>query len=486
MKQHLAILLLVAWFSLQPQTDLDLGWHLKYGEYFFKTGDVLKQNLYSFVWPNYHWVQASWGYDLIVYQIFRHTGFIGLSLAGSLVTTTIFALLVTPMRRFNFWKLLFLVGLFLSQTTPLYGGGFRSQSPSSLLFALAMILAWHSLIQPTKTLGLPTAYFFPLLFLIWANLHGGFALGLMLLWLMWAISGVLKTINRKFWLVCGASLAVSTLTPLVNPWGWQIYAETFKHSSNVNLAAIAEWMPLWTWRFEAMVTAVVTVSILIIALIRKQRTHLPYLLAFFVITYLAFSALRFTITFGIMATYYWAQNLTFIHIRKKMIQKIFQFLKIVPFSIILFDALFSKRFFAPANLFHFPRQWKDICEINHDCSVNVAEAMNADPPVGNGFHPYNWGGFLIWNVPSVKTFLDGRMAAWEQDGKTPPVIEGDWISTTPTPLIFKRFEAEYHFRWVVIPSDSKLGAYLDELVKQNLWELRYKDQWDAYYVKKNG
>lgn len=485
MIRKLVILFLVAWFAFQPHTDLDLGWHLKYGEYFFKTGEVLKQNLYSFVWPNYHWVQASWGYDLIIYQIFRHFGFWGLSIAGSLMTAMIFSLLVTPMRRFNFWKLLFLAGLFLSQTTPLYGGGFRSQSASSLLFALAMILAWHSFVQPTKTLGLPTAYFFPLLFLIWANLHGGFALGLMLLWLMWAISGVLKTINRKFWLLCGASLAVSTLTPLVNPWGRQIYAETFKHSSNVNLVAIAEWMPLWTWRFEAMVTAVVTVSILIVALIRKQRTHLPYLLAFFVTTYLAFSALRFTIIFGIMATYYWAQNLPYLNARNKMIQKSFRFLKIAPLLIILFDVFFSKRYFAPMNPFYFPARWEAICEMTHDCSVNVAEAMNADPPAGNGFHPYNWGGFLIWNVPSVKTFLDGRMAAWEEDGRTPPILEGDTVSSSPNPVSFKRFETEYDFRWAIVPTSAPLVRYLEALVKQDSWELRYRDEWHSYYVKKN-
>lgn len=28
--------------SFYPSVDLDLGWHLKYGEYFFKNGEILK------------------------------------------------------------------------------------------------------------------------------------------------------------------------------------------------------------------------------------------------------------------------------------------------------------------------------------------------------------------------------------------------------------------------------------------------------------
>ena len=33
------------------------------------------------------------------------------------------------------------------------------------------------------------------------------------------------------------------------------------------------------------------------------------------------------------------------------------------------------------------------------------------------FNHYDWGGFLIWQLPEYKTFIDGRMAAWrDADG----------------------------------------------------------------------
>jgi hypothetical protein len=32
---------------------------------------------------------------------------------------------------------------------------------------------------------------------------------------------------------------------------------------------------------------------------------------------------------------------------------------------------------------------------------------------GNMFNEYNWGGFLIWQYPEKKTFIDGRMPSWK-------------------------------------------------------------------------
>lgn len=109
--------------------------------------------------------------------------------------------------------------------------------------------------------------------------------------------------------------------------------------------------------------------------------------------------------------------------------------------------------------------------------------MRADPPKGNGFHPYDYGGYLSWRVPMVKTFLDGRMPAWVENGKTPPIIDGDRVFMDPTPVTFRRFENEYDFSWAIIPNPSKLILYLDQLVANGVWEKRFSDNLFSYYVK---
>src|SRR3989344_6112608 len=76
--------------SLYQPWDADLGWHLKYGEYFFQHGRILKENIFStgmadFIWPN-----TSWGIDLIYYSAFHLLGFLGLTLLSSLVIAVTF------------------------------------------------------------------------------------------------------------------------------------------------------------------------------------------------------------------------------------------------------------------------------------------------------------------------------------------------------------------------------------------------------------
>ncbi|MEK9175970.1 MAG: hypothetical protein AAB520_00845, partial [Patescibacteria group bacterium] len=46
-------------FSIHLPQDPDLGWHLKYGEYFFENGSVLRDNTFSALMPDYKWSNSS-------------------------------------------------------------------------------------------------------------------------------------------------------------------------------------------------------------------------------------------------------------------------------------------------------------------------------------------------------------------------------------------------------------------------------------------
>lgn len=490
----LIVLAFVFFLTIQPPIDLDLGWHLRYGEYFFQTGHVQRENAYSFVWPDYKWVEASWGFDLIAYQLFVRFGFIGISLAGAAITTLIFWCITSPLKRLSFFSLLFLAAMFLSHTKPLYMGAFRAQTLSSLFFAIVLIL-WQRFSDPRNKLNTPwITGVLPILFLLWANLHGGFALGLLLLSLMWFTTGILLIAKRvkhfsfelmsvKQWRVLGIALFLSWLTPLVNPWGMRLYEETFRHSMNRNLTVIVEWMPLYSWPIETTVATLVVLFVLAISVVRKKVWQIPYIVAFLMTTYLGFSAIRFMINFGIMATYFLAENIP--HLQPFLKHNIWR--KGAPAVLVLFilsDLVVFQRYFTPVAPGTLPTSWKQLCDLTRNCSEEVTAAMRADLPGGPGYHPYNYGGYLIWRAPEVKTFVDGRMAAWEDHGKTPPVLDGDWIILQKNPIAFRKFESTYHFRWMIVPTPAYISNYLDDLVVSGSWERRYRDEYYSYYVKK--
>lgn len=489
----LRFLILVIFFLLviQPPIDLDLGWHLRYGEYFFQTGQVLKENILSFVWPNYQWVQASWGYDLLLYQIYTHFGFLGVSLSAGIITLLIFIMITYPLKRFTPWQYFLLATTFLFMTTPMYSGGLRSQTTSALFFTITILISSSSLKGRTKTV-----FTLPVIFLLWANMHGGFTLGLIILYTIFLCHIFLiliKKITQKpknytapsTLKVFGINLFFSTLTPLFNPWGLRIYEETFKHSSNINLTGVAEWQSLFKVPLESSITIIIVTVLIFVGFIVRKNLNIPYLIGLGFTAYLAFSAFRFLMIFGIMATFFLSQNIPMINWRR-IINPYFSWaIKIIFVLIITSDVLVFKYYFLLVNPKIVNFRWASYCQTIHDCSEEISEIMLKDPPKGNGYHHYNYGGYLSWRVPTVKTFLDGRMAAWEENGQTPPLGLGDQVLSSNTPIPFIKLDNEYHFQWAIVPTGTPIINYLDSLTEGGLWQKRYSDEYFSYYVKTN-
>src|SRR6266567_200175 len=75
--------LIVFVYSLYQPTDPDLGWHLKYGQYFWQHGMVLRDNTFSTMMPDFHWANTSWLTDIIGYAVYHMGGFLGLAVAGA-------------------------------------------------------------------------------------------------------------------------------------------------------------------------------------------------------------------------------------------------------------------------------------------------------------------------------------------------------------------------------------------------------------------
>jgi len=334
----------------------------------------------------------------------------------------------------------------------------------------------------------------PALFFIWANVHGGFALGLFLLTIQWVATIALVVIKKAKHLQIslpdgttlkkfGLAIAASWATPLINPWGLRIYEETFKHSTNVNLNIISEWVPLIFLKTESIVTGIMVVFTIIVLIWRGKVRALPMLTILTITTYLAYSANRFVVVLGVLMVYSLSRDLPHVRLplmKRTWIQAVMwiAFIAIVPLDMFLF-----KRYFQPPTAKVFQFTWSDYCKLTLYCSETITALMRADPPQGHGFHPYNYGGYLIWRVPRVKTFIDGRMAAWEESGMSPPAVEGDWVFMQNGPVAFTKFDNDYHFTWAIVPTESGITQYLDDLVQNHQWRRQYRDQNYSYYVR---
>lgn len=180
--------------ALANPQDFDLGWHLKYGEYAVQNKTLLWENTFSSAMPEYRYINHAWGTDIITYVIFNNFGFLGLSVAGAFIIAAAWFVFARA-ARFDFWQLSLTAPLTLYFFSSLLGESFRGQFLS--LFFLGVLWFLLRRFEEGKQRSL---YFVPLLFLVWANFHGQFLMGL-ILFSIWIVglcySSSLSAANNK-------------------------------------------------------------------------------------------------------------------------------------------------------------------------------------------------------------------------------------------------------------------------------------------------
>jgi hypothetical protein len=215
-------------FFLLPPTDPDLGWQLRYGQEIWQTHAIPRTNEYSVLLAGYRWPDHSWLYQAVLYPLWSAFGLWGLTFANAVLMTAAFLLFYWSIRNFAVEKfLLILITLYFG--AGVFSFGLRSQLVGFFFFNL--LLSLLARIDRRSRLR----YFVPVVMLFWANSHGSVVLGVPLLLLLPA-----------FWRrVPAVILIVSVAATLINPFGWAIYSEAWRHLfGGIDLSTvIAEWVP---------------------------------------------------------------------------------------------------------------------------------------------------------------------------------------------------------------------------------------------------
>jgi hypothetical protein len=91
-------------------------------------------------------------------------------------------------------------------------------------------------------------YYLPAYFIIWANIHGGWAAGILALSTFVILRSVrLKKLNFTEYLI----LVLSILATLINPYGFGVWREVWSSLSDTGLRwSISEWLPA-VFNFDA-------------------------------------------------------------------------------------------------------------------------------------------------------------------------------------------------------------------------------------------
>ncbi len=221
--------LLVGVTLLRTSADPDLWGHLRYGLDLLAVGHLTSTDPYSFT-QDIPWVNHEWLSELGMAVAYTAGGAQGLLLLKWGLLGTTFAVL----------------RLHLSSTTRPWRHGLLALAAIGLLpLATIRPQLWTILLITLLWLALSAGriarWATPLLFVVWANAHGGWILGLGLLGTL--LVGRVAT-RRTSPLEGAGLLAASVGATLLNPYGaglWHFVATTVR----LDRADITEWQPLW-------------------------------------------------------------------------------------------------------------------------------------------------------------------------------------------------------------------------------------------------
>ena len=258
--------LIVFIFSLYVPSDPDLGWHLKYGQYFWQHGELLRNNTFSTMMPNFHWANTSWLTDIIAFTTLNFGGFLGLTILGALVVTLTFFFFAKA-AKMTLWEQTIVFPLILYLEEPINTISFRGQQV--VLMCIGILFYLISLYErKPKILWLVVP-----LFWVWVNIDGEFLLGYAL-FLSWIGLFIIKKLSEKIFVLgqkngknqkwfgftfqklkqavseekneIGFLLLLACLSlvaTFINPFGYGLYLDVFSHIGNPLLKDIGEYLP---------------------------------------------------------------------------------------------------------------------------------------------------------------------------------------------------------------------------------------------------
>lgn len=477
-------------FSMYSPSDPDLGWHLKYGEYFWQHGSVLRDNTFSRLMPDYQWANTSWLTDVVTYGVFSTSGFLGLTLLGSLVVTLTF-FFFSRVAKLTLWDQAFLFPLLLYLVQPINAISFRGQQISLLFIGMLFyIISFYPKKPKMLLLTIP-------LFLLWANLHGQFIFGLALFdgWVsLYVITNIIKidtnkSIKENIALMTqyirtnlfrksvflGSILTASVVVTILNPFGIGIHLAAVSHFGSPLLKNIGEYLPFemlsQAWWNQVIVGIGLVLGSIFLFFNGKLTTRIPHLGLSLIIFILSFSIRRYAWPAYYMILPLLQPLARFLKPDDKKIASIMTAI----FLVILFGIAVSSRF--PFTKY-ISYSWNDYCESNAvECSPESAEFLLDRKLTQNVYTLYGWGGWLIWQYPEIKPLVDGRMHLWKDKNGYSGFVDYYEYEQNMKDINKSPYNVVY------IPPDKPLYNKMEELVDEGAWDKLYEDDYAGIFVR---
>src|ERR1700690_519928 len=452
--------------------DPDIWWHMRNAQYLLQHHQFPRVDMYSFTVAGRPWINHEWLSELPYYFAYRAFGLVGLKALAFFVADAILLLLLYLcfQESRNFKASIAACGYAILLATVSFG-------PRTILFGYLYLVILLIILQRFRVRGEAPLWAIPLLFGLWANTHGSWSLGRIFFFLICVtglVGGTWGRVESVRWtsaqlrrLILTGVASVAAL--FVNPFGWRLvfYPFDLAFRQKLNIAHVAEWVPVNFHELRGRIVLVLLLGLLVSALVRSRRWNLGEVLVLLFAIYCGLTYIRFLVLLGIAAAPLLAGALDFFPAYRP--------LKDTPWGnavvIVLLLGLM---------VYFWPREDRIERSLEETYPAGVLPYLKAHPPQGNVLNFYLWGGYLVWNDPEMKDFVDSRVDIFEYAG-----VLKDYLTLLGADDLEKRPDAvldKYQVRYVLFPpgesSNSLLvGGKLTEVLERDpRWKTVYSDK----------
>ena len=231
----LAVALPVLATMIGSLATTDLTYHIRAGNEFLDTGAIPMVDTWTFTAPGTSWVNQQWGAQVLFAGIFRLGGWTGLLVFRAVLAGITFACIYALCRRQGVNVRTSAILTLMAFAFVAIALGLRPQAIGMAFFALLLYLVFDRRAHPERLWAIPV------LTLLWANIHGSFFFGPLVLGLVWLEDLQERVARPHHTLLIGlVSAAAACVTPF-GPLVW-VYAAGLSTNPQVT-ERIAEWVP---------------------------------------------------------------------------------------------------------------------------------------------------------------------------------------------------------------------------------------------------
>jgi hypothetical protein len=474
-------LVLVALLAVRVIPAYDLYWQLKTGEVIARMGSVPKTDIFSYTASGDPWYVQEWLCELLFYGLWTGLGQESLIFLRLGVIAAAFGLVLWRSLRRSGRPLLSVAMTLLAAWGSAY---FFDNRPQMMTFlgtpALLLLFDEYRAGRWTKALWLV-----PPLLLLWANLHAGFFLGLVLMWAYtladlaeWAANREIPAPRLRLQV---AVTLVATLAPMMNPNGWHAYTYPFLLQGHEQVRnTVGEWFSPDFHRPELKPFGLLLLVGIASLACSVRRRRLGDIVVVLGLIHMSLDANRHGPLLAIAGAPIFAEHVgsawraveTWIADRWKaatgvsltpaeVFGPLWQWAAVLGVGIGLTAALSARAGQLPKE------SWFDACTQTAEFPKAALDWLETQKIEGNVLNAYEWGGYCAWRWhPRRRIFIDGRAEVYFQHGFDDYyaiwMLQPGWGDRLNT----------HGVNWILMPPTASL---LGAAVATGEWTVAYQD-----------